>query len=261
MRHPGWSLWALVLSSLSLGCSVLPQEDEKIADGAHCTESAQCKSGNCTRDELCSATHCDCPGDSCSANGEHSQDCESAALCVLSTNLVEDVGQFFSGDSDNDGYCQLPCTAGCPEHFTCSGQFCAPIVGWADPVPSASWSGAAEGTVTGKSAEMKVPLERGKLVTVTASATSPTGSKISSFAWNLVDETGVPTPSTGETVDVTIAPGGSFRRAELTVTDAKMRGGVLYVIFEACSGAGEECGYQGSGCCSNSCDDASNACL
>ena len=76
-----------------------------------------------------------------------------------------------------------------------------------------------------------------------------------------MDESGTQTPSTGETVDVTIAPGGSFSRAELTVTDAKMRGGVLYVIFEACSGAGEECGYQGSGCCSNSCDDASNSCL
>jgi len=259
MRHQAWSLWALVLSSVCLSCSALPHEDEKVADGAHCTESAQCKSGNCTRDELCSATPCDCPGDSCSASGEHSGDCESAALCVLSTNLVEDFGQFFSGDSDNDGYCQLPCEAGCPEHFACGGQFCTPIVGWADPIPSASWSGAAEGTVTGAGAEMKVPLERGKLVTLTASASSPVGAKIGPFAWNLVTESGTSTPSTGKTVDVTIEPGGSFSRAELTVTDEKMRGAVLYVIFEACSGAGEQCGYQGSGCCS-SCDDASNLC-
>jgi hypothetical protein len=180
-------------------------------------------------------------------------------LCVLSTNVVEDIGQFFSGDRDNDGYCQLPCSAGCPEHFACGGEFCAPIPGWADPVPSASWSGAAEGTVTGAGAEMKVPLERDKPVTLTASATSPADAKISTFGWNLVDESGTQTTSTGETVDVTIAPGGSYRRAELTVTDAKMRAGLLYVIFEACSGAGEECGFQGSGCCS-SCDDASNSC-
>jgi hypothetical protein len=60
-------------------------------------------------------------------------------------------------------------------------------------------------------------------------------------------------------VAVTIPEGGSFTRAELTVTDAKMRAGLLYVVFEACSGTGGQCGYQGSGCC-NGCDDASNLC-
>jgi hypothetical protein len=248
-----------LLSSVCLGCSILPHEDEKVADGEHCTDGKQCKSGNCTRDELCAATACDCPGDSCAANGEHSGDCEAAALCVTSTNVVEDIGQFFSGEQDNDGYCELPCDAGCPEHFACGGQFCVSILGWADPVPSATWSGAAIGSVSGQGAQMNVPLERGKLVTLTASATSPANASISSFAWSLVNESGSQTPSTGESVDVTIPPGGSFTRAELTVTDAKMRAGLLYVIFEACSGAGEQCGYQGSGCC-NGCDDASNLC-
>jgi hypothetical protein len=259
MRCRLWSIGVLALAAMSAGCSVLPHEDEKVADGLHCTEAAQCKSGFCTRDELCAASSCDCPGDSCNANGEHSGDCDNAALCVASTNVVEDIGQFFSGDRDNDGYCQLPCDAGCPEHFACGGDFCVPIVGWADPVPSARWSGAAEGALTGKGAEQTVPLERGKGVTLTASATSPSDASIASFAWTIVNESGLRTPSNGETVDVTIEPSGSFSRAELTVTDAKMRAGLLYVIFQGCSGAGDECGFQGSGCC-NGCNDANNLC-
>ena len=259
MRQLAWSLWTLAVAGLCAGCSILPHEDEKVADGQHCNEGAECKSGGCSRDELCTATPCDCPGDSCSANGEHSADCESAALCVASTSIVEDIGQFFSGERDNDGYCQLPCDAGCPEHFSCGGAFCVPVLGWADPIPSASWSGALEGSLTGQGAEQTVALERGKLVTLTGSATSPANAKITSFSWNVVSESGIQVPVTGETVDVTIDPAGTYRRAELTVTDAKMRAGLLYVIFDGCSGAGEECGYQGSGCC-NGCDDASNLC-
>jgi len=33
----------------------------------------------------------------------------------------------------------------------------------------------------------------------------------------------------------------------------------MYVIFNGCSGVGEQCGYQGSGCCT-SCDTATNVC-
>ena len=240
-------------------CLGLNEEDPKLADGTHCSDDKQCKSGRCTLDELCGASLCDCPGDSCSASGEHSGDCDAQSLCVASTNVVEDIGQFFSGEKDNDGFCEIPCSAGCPEHFSCSGQFCVTDSGWADPVPSATWSGGAEGSVTGKSAEMKVPLEHGKVVSLTGSATSPADTKIESYSWTVVSDSGERTPTSGASVDVTIEPGSSFRRAELSVTDAKMRGGVLYVIFEACSGAGEQCGYQGSGCCT-SCDDASNLC-
>jgi hypothetical protein len=258
MRRTFWPVWALALS-LCASCLGLHEEETKLADGTRCADGKQCKSGVCTRDELCAPSLCDCPGDSCSANGDHSKDCESQSLCVVSTNIVEDVGQFFSGEKDNDGYCQIPCSAGCPEHFSCAGQFCVTETGWADPVPSASWSGAVEGSVTGKSAEMKVPLEHGKVVSLKGSATSPTDTKIDSYSWTVVNDSGERTPTTGDSVDVTIDPGSSFRRAELTVTDAKMRGGVLYVIFEACGGAGEECGYEGSGCCGG-CDTASNLC-
>src|SRR4051812_29194156 len=100
MRRLVGSLWALAIAALGAGCSIVPHEDEKVPDGQHCTDAAQCKSGFCTPDELCSASACDCPGDSCAANGEHSGDCTSNELCVASTNIVEDVGQFLSGEQD-----------------------------------------------------------------------------------------------------------------------------------------------------------------
>jgi len=166
---------------------------------------------------------------------------------------------FFSMDNDNDGYCQLPCGDGCPEHHLCSADFCVPEHGWADPVPTVTWSGAASGMLSGKDAIQMVPLERGKSVSLEATASSATNAAISSFAWNLVDESGQPMASTGDSVELSIAPEGSFHRAELTVTDAKKRSSMLQVIFEGCSGTGEPCGYEGSGCCSD-CDRATNVC-
>jgi hypothetical protein len=167
---------------------------------------------------------------------------------------------FFSGDQDNDGYCQLPCSAGCPDHYACGGQFCEPILGWTDPVPSVTWSGAAEGTLSGKDGSMTVNIEHAKTVSLVASATSPVDSAIKSFDWTLVNgDSGERLMSSGENVDLMIDPGGSYRRAELTVTDAKLRASTMSVVFQSCSGAGEECGYQGSGCC-NSCDSATNLC-
>jgi hypothetical protein len=250
----------LVLAAWCAGCGILPEEPTKLADRAHCEKADQCKSGYCSSDGLCAPSSCDCSGDTCPANGQHSSDCASNELCVLSTSIVEDIGQFFSGDKDNDGYCELPCTQTCPEHFSCGGEFCTPILGWADPVPSVTWSGGAEGMLTGKGAEQMVPLEHGKPVILTASAESPQGTKLKPFAWTVVNDSGERAESTGESVDLTIDPGGSFRRAELTVSDEKSRSSILYVIFNACSGTGEECGYQGSGCCT-SCDDATNLCL
>mgnify|MGYP004163891229 CR=1 FL=1 len=41
-------------------------------------------------------------------------------------------------------------------------------------------------------------------------------------------------------------------RVELTVLDDRGRAGITHVVFETCSGTGEACGYQGSGCCNTS---------
>jgi hypothetical protein len=251
-------LVVLALAVSAVGCSVLGEE-EKLGDGARCANNEECGSGVCTTDELCAPSSCDCGGDTCQSGGERSGDCADGRVCVTSTSLVEDFGMFFSMENDNDGYCQLPCGAGCPEHHLCSSDFCVPERGWADPVPTVTWSGATTGMLTGKDAIQMVPLERGQPVTLQATATSATNSEINSFAWNLVDESGVPVASMGETVELMIAPEGSFHRAELTVTDAKMRSSMLQVIFEGCTGSGEQCGYEGRGCC-NDCDRATNVC-
>jgi hypothetical protein len=260
MRFAYHALFALVLGSLSVGCSVLPAEDQKLDDGSRCQQAKECRSGYCSADELCAPSSCDCAGDSCRADGEPSSDCGSQWVCVPSTSIVEDVGMFFSGDKDNDGYCQLPCSAGCPEHFACGGSFCEPVIGWANPVPSVAWSGAAEGMLGGTDASMTVNIEHAKTVSLVASATSPTDTPIKSFDWTLVNgDSGERLTSTGDSLDLMIDPGGSYRRAELTVTDTKLRAGTTYIIFQSCSGRGEQCGYQGSGCCT-SCDDATSLC-
>ncbi len=259
MRRSFFSGFMFATSMWCAGCVVFPEEPKKLADGARCEQSDQCKSGQCTTDALCAPSSCDCPGDTCSASGERSSDCASNEMCVLSTNVVEDIGQFFSGDNDNDGYCQLPCSVGCPEHFSCKGQYCAAQQGWTDPVPSVTWSGGAEGMLSGNGAQQMVPLAHDVQVTLTASATSPLGRSIKPFDWVLVDDSGMQAESTGSSVDLTIEPGGTFRRAELFVHDEKMRSASLTVIFEACGAQGEACNYQGSGCCS-SCDDATNLC-
>jgi hypothetical protein len=57
---------------------------------------------------------------------------------------------------------------------------------------------------------------------------------MSRLSWNLVDESNVGQASSGQSLDLTIAdPDGGFRRAELTVTDEKLHGSYLHVIFEA----------------------------
>jgi hypothetical protein len=260
MRPRYLPLLALLLASLSASCAVLPKEDEPLEDGSHCQDGKACRSGTCTIDELCAPSSCNCTGDACNANGEASSDCDSKWVCVASTSIVEDIGMFFSGDHDNDGYCQLPCSAGCPEHYACGGQFCEPILGWTDPVPNIAWSGAAEGTLSGKDASTTVNIERAKTVSLVASAKSPVDSAIKSFDWTLVNgDSGERIMSSGDSVDLMIDPGGSYRRAELTVTDTKLRASTMYVVFQSCGSLGEQCGYQGSGCC-NSCDSATNLC-
>jgi hypothetical protein len=251
-------LW-LGVALVGSGCGLVPAEDTKRADGERCSTNDECRSGTCTTNELCAHNSCDCPGDSCPANGAHSADCGSKWVCLTSTSIVEDVGQFFSGDTDNDGYCELPCSEGCPEHYFCGGQYCVPDQGWVSPVPTISWSGAQEGMETGKGASTTLRVEPGKTVALEASAESPTGVAIAAFAWNLVDSSGLQTQTSGASLDVTLAPADGFRRAELTVTDAKQRAALSYVIVEACLGAGMDCGFQGSGCCT-SCDDATNIC-
>jgi hypothetical protein len=127
-------------------------------------------------------------------------------------------------------------------------------------VPSIAWTGALDGMLSGKNANMMYDLEPGKTVSLVASATSPSGTDIPTFKWNLYDDNGVADTPTGTKVDLQIEPGHGFARAELTVVDAKMRSETLSISFQACLGAGQTCGYQGSGCCSRTCDSTANTC-
>ena len=231
-RHHAW-LSLVLLPLLSVGCSVLA-EDPKRNDAEPCQAGTDCKSGICTSDGLCGASSCDCPGHDCAAKGSRSNDCDARQVCVVSTSIVEDVGMFFSDDSDNDGYCRFPCSAACPEHYSCAAgaDFCVLEQGWADPVPTISWRGAADGSVSGADQTATVAIERGQAVSLTGSGTSPIGAPLS-FAWQLVDASGHTEQASQATLEVTLD--GDFRRAELTVSDDRHHASVVYAVFEDCA--------------------------
>lgn len=231
-RRAAW-LSLVLLPLLCVDCNVLA-EDSKRSDAEPCEARDDCKSGICTGDNLCGASSCDCPGHDCAEKGSRSNDCDARQVCAVSTSIVEDIGMFFSNDSDNDGYCQFPCSAPCPAHYSCKtgGDFCVMDLGWADPVPTISWRGAVEGSVTGADQSATVALARGRTVSLEGSATSPIGAALS-YRWQLVDESGRTEQATGPSVELTLD--GEFRRAELTVTDDELHGSVIYAVFEDCA--------------------------
>jgi hypothetical protein len=255
-------LIACVAISFASACLAAPLGSQKagLPDGAECEHAEECKSGGCNHNRLCAHSSCDCPGDTCTPGGEVSKDCQQGWLCVYYKSLFNGAASVFGIEGDlNGGTCQVPCVPACPEHYFCTGQFCGADPYWANPVPSVSWSGAAEGTLSGNGQTAQVMLEQGKTVSLTASAVSPVEAALSSFAWTIVDSSGERVMSDGMQVDVTL-DSSSFKRAELQVLDADTRAAQISVVYETCLGTGGACGYQGSGCCS-ACDADRKFCL
>jgi hypothetical protein len=232
-------------------------------DGARCDVDDDCRSGTCTSMKLCAHSRCDCPGDTCTEGGEVSSDCAKGWRCVYYDSLLEDIGAFFGQERDYDGgLCQVPCTAGCPEHYMCSpgGIWCEPDWQWVYPVPTIRWTGAANGMLTGRDQTTNVTLEIGKSVTLTAEATSPLGMSIDDFVWTASDWNGATTQVKGHTTTFMLEEQQSSGRVDLQVMDPDSRTGVISVQFQGCSGTGEMCGWQGSGCCAG-CDEKKEFCL
>jgi hypothetical protein len=247
-----------VLLSAS-ACVVLEPEPEPATnDGDYCESDEDCSTGHCNHNRLCSHSACDCPGDTCDPNGEEAPSCRPGWICVGYDSIFEPVGEFFGAEPDlDDGYCQIPCSVGCPEHYVCTGQLCAADPYWLTPRATISWSGAAEGET---SVDHTLRIERGLELTLTASATSPVKLPIESYAWTLVYQRGERVESTAQSVEVVAGEPDGVIRAELAVTDADAHTRLLDLQFDACSGSGAQCGYQGSGCCVD-CDDETNTCL
>ena len=259
----GWT-WGWGLLLLASGCIAMPLEDEEVgrADGALCEQDGDCRSGLCGRQsKLCGHSTCDCPGETCDEMGEASPDCAKGWVCSYYSSIIGDVGEVFGFDRDRDGgYCHPLCSAGCPEHYLCGdGHFCVPDTSWANPIATIRWSGGAEGTTSGGNGLASAEIERGAAVTLDASARSPIGAEIKSYAWTIV-ESHQQLQMEGQHIELSFPMDASFMRAELTVLDADSRGAFSQVSFDGCSGSGQTCGYQGSGCC-KSCDSASNTCL
>ncbi|HMI91996.1 MAG TPA: hypothetical protein VK509_11560 [Polyangiales bacterium] len=247
------------------GCIAVPLdgEEDKLRDGAECDENAECHSGSCgLRSKLCAHSMCDCPGDSCDPMGEKSPDCADGWVCAYYEFILGDAAEFFGVERDEDGgYCHPLCEGGCPEHYTCrDGHICTQDPDWADPIATVSWSGGAEGTTSGRSGMATSMLERGASVALSASATSPIDAPIRSYSWTIVESSGMRAPMEGNRIELSLPLESSFMRAELQVLDDVSRSATISVSFDGCSGTGQACGYQGSGCC-RSCADATNTCL
>lgn len=247
-----------LLCLLMWGCLVVGEE-EKLAnnDGEVCAGDSDCSSGICTSYHLCAHSRCNCPGSSCSPGGEVVDVCKEGWLCSDAASIFDGVEEFFGGTPAKDqGYCHLPCSTTCPEHYYCNGTTCVPNRDWVDPVATLSWSGAITGSA---SHDEKVQLEAGKTVAVTASATSPWDIPLEPFAWTIARSTGERVESTGPGVEFTLED-ESYVRVELIARDTEFNSASLHVVFESCLGQGTQCGYEGSGCC-NGCNRDANVCL
>ncbi|HET6339146.1 MAG TPA: hypothetical protein VFG30_38260 [Polyangiales bacterium] len=261
VRRAALASWLCVASA----CVVAPFGDGRSGadDGSECDVNDDCKSKVCNLMKLCAHSQCDCPGDSCTEGGETSHDCASGWLCVYYESLLGDIGEVFGQEHDYDaGSCQAPCKAGCPEHYSCNagGIWCSADASWADPVPSVSWSGAAEGELSGRGTTQIVPLEIGQPVTLSAEASSPLGMSVRDFKWTWSDQSGATMQVDGHSATFMLEENQMSGRADLQVSDPDMRTGQLSVQFHGCFGTGKACGWQGSGCCTT-CDDKKEFCL
>lgn len=263
MLHARLRTWCRRLTSslvclLAAGCLVVGEEEEPPNnDGEVCASDADCSSGNCTSYHLCAHSRCNCPGSTCTPGGEVADTCKEGWLCSDEESILDGVEEFFGGTPAKDqGYCHLPCTATCPEHYYCNGTSCVPDRNWIKPVVTVSWSGAVSGSATH---DETVDLAVGSSVRVTASATSPHDVPLEPFAWTIARSTGQREDSVGPDVEFTLTD-ESYVRVELTVRDAGFNSSHMSVVFDSCQPPGAECGYGGSGCC-NDCDRDANVCL
>jgi hypothetical protein len=254
--------FAFALGSLLLGlvgCGAFVEPDP--SDGDVCDRDDDCATGYCTLASLCSHGACDCPSGSCAPGGEETSDCRDGWVCVGHDSIFDPVIDFFGGEPDeSDGYCLPRCADGCPAHYVCEGELCSPDALWAHPVPTIAWSGPASGELVGRDATTHVLVEEGTTLSLVGSASSPRHTEITGLSWVTSSQAGEYASFEGATVELAIPAGpGSYRRAELTATDARGRTGIVSVVFQACFGAGTTCGYEGSGCCT-SCDEATSTC-
>jgi hypothetical protein len=261
VRRAVLASWVFIASA----CIASPFDDGRSggADGSECDVNEDCRSGVCNLMKLCAHSQCDCPGESCTEGGERSNDCESGWLCVYYSSLLGDIGTVFGQDHDYDaGSCQVPCSAGCPEHYSCNsgGIWCSADTYWAYPVPTVNWSGAASGTLTGRDQTTIVPLEIGKAVTLDAMAESPLGMSIDNFEWTWSNWNGDRTQVEGHSATFMLQENEMSGRVDLQVSDPDLRTGQISVQFQGCFGTGKACGWQGSGCCAM-CDEKKEFCL
>ena len=247
----------------SSGCFIFDApDDEAPSDGDFCTEDDDCSTGVCTTYGLCSHTHCTCPGDACAEDGTTVDACRDGWVCVDKDSIFDPVTEFFGGEaSERRGLCQAPCDEGCPEHYSCDleGVFCRPDTAWADPVPTLRWTGAATGEISGAGAMMEVVVEGGSRIVLEGSATSPADAPIEALTWTVVSPGASEEQLDGDEIEVVVPPASGYSRVELMATDDRQRRSVVTVVFDACLGAGETCGYGGAGCCEE-CEAVSNTC-
>jgi len=236
------------------------EEPSGAADGSECREDSDCKSRGCLHSKLCAPSFCNCPGENCPAGGAPSDDCSDNAVCVYYEDVFESVGEVFNIEHDmNGGYCRPLCGKGCPEHFICSdGTFCSQDYNWAYPVPTIAWSGPVTGMGSGNGQTHNVTVPYDMPVSLIGSGSSPIDQTIR-LEWTITSPTGT-TMSMGESAELVVTTGQNTERAELHAIDEDGRSGIFTVIFEGCSSAGAQCGYEGSGCC-NGCDRTNNTCM
>jgi hypothetical protein len=261
--------------ALALGLGVLqaclvPLEDpfaeeegrSGAADGAECEADDDCKSGAClNHSRLCAPSYCTCPSADCPAGGQASSDCSDNAVCVYYEDIFESVGEVFMVEHDmNGGHCRPLCEKGCPDHFTCGsdGRFCQADSSWNYPIATIGWSGQVTGTFSGRLQTHSEMVEYDKPIALMASGSSPLGKELR-FEWTINDSR-MDRMSSATSEQIVVESGQNSARAELHAIDDEGRSGIVTVIFQGCTGAGQACGYEGSGCC-NGCDRDANTCM
>ena len=237
-------------------------DDDGPNDGEYCEEDSDCTSERCTPSNLCGHSFCTCEGDGCGPEGQDVSDCAGGWSCVDTESIFDPVVDFFGGmPRDDKGYCQPLCDAGCPEHYACDTQgiHCRPDTQWAAPIATISWEGGAMGELRGDEQSQTVEVEEGQAITLQGSAESPNGTEFSRQGWKTTFGHGERAEFDTEGIEV-VVPEDSYVRVEFSASDVNHRSANLTVIFDSCNGAGDTCGYQGSGCC-NGCDLETNVCL
>lgn len=255
--------WTLGLGVLASACGTFGFiEDDTNNDGEYCEENDDCTSERCTSANLCGHSFCACEGDLCGPEGQQVSECADGWVCVDVDSILDPVVDFFGGMPREDkGYCQPSCDAGCPEHYACDarGVFCNPDTQWAAPLATIRWDGGAMGELRGNGESRTVEVEEGRTLAIHGSAESPNGTALSRPGWKTTLGSGERAEFDAQSIEV-VVPRDSYVRAEFSVSDVNHRSANLTVIFESCNGAGDTCGYQGSGCC-NGCDLETNICL